>query len=645
MFPFKVHISFCHLLYFGMVLFGNSMQAQTNRIDSLRKLWMLEKNPKHQEKILLALCENNFSLSADSLEKYVQQGLQIADKNSEAAIRFTNFYSFYYFKIGKPAKASLYLDSLLKRTATIPLSPSTLLEIHFHKTISLIRNNEYKEAINAALRMLALAEKNKDTLAVMRSYSLLGWANMELDNETEAIHWLNKGITVSKNEALLANVNSLFLNISSCYNLTDKPDSAHYYVNKGIAYSKQVENLTSEANGLNIRAAIYSRRDLKKEALLDLETALQIRKKIGDLHYIISDMGQLAHYYAYVKQANKGIAIALQGIELAKKSNNLYKLIYIKKGLFKNQEVKKEFKQCTETLVDIIQLKDSLYEKNTEDAIAEMSTKYELKKKENIILQQKNTLLQTKYISIASGISFVLASIIIWLLYRNYKHRQEVRLQRALSEEKLLSIQAIQQAEEKERKRIAADLHDNLGSYAAAISSNIGYLKQSSDGNTNLLIKQLDENAQGMVTQLSDSIWVLKNEHLSITKLADRFKVWLQRMMQNYPQVIYYYTENIEDDLEQTPATTLHLFLILKECITNTLKHSQCSEMHIQLESNPSFQFILEDNGIGLDVNKLNAGNGIENIRYRAKQCNVQVSWDKLEPSGTRVQLISNTTN
>ena len=105
----------------------------------------------------------------------------------------------------------------------------------------------------------------------------------------------------------------------------------------------------------------------------------------------------------------------------------------------------------------------------------------------------------------------------------------------------ICSLQAIKQAEEKERKRIAADLHDNLGSYAAAISSNIRYLKGNNHEENQLIVAQLDENAKGIVTQLSDSIWVLKNEQLSITKLADRFKAWTQRIIQNYPHVKYFY--------------------------------------------------------------------------------------------------------
>ncbi len=60
-------------------------------------------------------------------------------------------------------------------------------------------------------------------------------------------------------------------------------------------------------------------------------------------------------------------------------------------------------------------------------------------------------------------------------------------------------------AEEAERKRIAADLHDNLGSYAAAISSNTKSIKESPNGSTSTIV-QLEENAQNMVTHFVYSV-------------------------------------------------------------------------------------------------------------------------------------------
>jgi signal transduction histidine kinase len=628
-----------------IVLFVTNTWGQTRRIDSLRVVYYSNSAPEVKHQTLIQLCENYYSLSADSLNKYIEAGLRQSEANSNDHFRFKNFYSFCFLKQGKAEEANRYSDSLMKRAITLAVDPSIQLEMLHYKTAILIRNNKYKEAIQSALKLLAEAEKVKDTALNLRACSLLGWANMELENEKEAIKWLNKGIHFTQNASLLQQVNSLYLNIASCYNLTFQPDSALYNINIGLRYAEEVENLTSVANALNIRAAIYSRANNTKAALKDLENALVVRQKVGDLYYLISDMGLLSHYYAFINQPNKGIEIAQKGITLAIKTKNLYKLIYLKKGLGRNYEVANRTKDYIQILLEVMDLKDSLYEQNTANDLAELQTKYELKKKENIIIQQENTLIRNRYFTVISLLTVLLGGIIIWLSYRHFVNKRQLKMEKELAEEKIHSIQAVKLAEEKERKRIAADLHDNLGSNAAAIASNIDYLKDHAGQLDETIMAQLEENAQAMVTQLGDTIWVLKNEQLPITKLADRFKVWAQRLMQNYPSVTYNYTEHMVDDPNLPPTKVFQLFLILKEGLNNALRHSQCSEIRIHFFSENFLRITLDDNGTGFSPNQATVGNGIENMQKRAAACDMKVEWQHLEPQGTRVMIYGSTTN
>ncbi|MBK7763358.1 MAG: hypothetical protein IPI46_08280 [Bacteroidetes bacterium] len=638
----KIIVLVCYLL---CNLLTNKLVAQTPIIDSLRKALNTNISNKSKQDISLKMCEQYYSLSADSLQRYVTIGLSLSPKNSEAHFQFKNFYCFYYLKLGNASQSILYSDSLLLKIPDTKKNQALRLAITYNKSIGLIRNNQYQEAIQLALQFLEGAEKTKDTLSVLKAYTILGWVNMELDNDHEAVNWLRKGLQYSKNITLISNASSIFNNLASCYETRRQYDSALYFVNQGLRYSMQVENLGNHANALNIRADIYSKTNKIKEAQKDLEDALIIRQKIGDLPYIIADMGQLSRFYASTHQTEKGISIALEGIELAKQSKNISKLIYVYQGLAKNYQEANRSKEQTDVLKNIIILKDSLYLKNSAAAIAEMVTKYELQKKENIIIQQENKLIRNRYFSIGTALAFLLAGIIAWLVYRNYTHIQKRKMQEVLAEEKINTFKAIKLAEEKERKRIAADLHDNLGSYAAAITSNIRYLKEPGHVDMLTTITQLDENAQGIVTQLSDTIWILKNEYLPITKLADRFKLWAQRMMENYPDIAYFYQEDIEDDIELTPVKILNIFLILKECLNNALKHSSCSEIHISIRSNRELEIKIADNGIGISSLTNSQGSGLENVKHRAHECGMKVSWENILPKGTCVNLYMPTTN
>jgi len=621
------------------MLIGICSKAQTHKLDSLRNGFQHASNENDRKKIVMAICEQTYSLSADSLLKYLNIGLQLFKPASKEYIRLKNYYCFYLFKSGKIKEGLELNDSLIQNTIDKKNIDDLGMDILAARCSGLIRNGENKEAIAQCFEMLQFAEPVKDTAGIIKAYNLLGWSNMELEQYNDAIKWLKKAMLYSVTSTYLERIGVIYANMASCYNNINRPDSAFYFIDLALKYSRSSENLTSLANSLNIRADMFINKKDYEAAEKDMKEALEVRQHIGEPLYIISDMAQLSSFYASTGQTEKGIEIAKNGIEIAKKANNLTKLIFLYTALGENYKKAHLMNEYSESLETIAGLKDSLYKNNSSNAIAEMEAKYELQKKENIIIKQKYALNRSQYISIGTSVFFILCLLLIWALYRNYRLTQKRKMELAMAEQKLLSYKAVEQAEEKERKRIAADLHDNLGSYAAAITANVKNLKEENNSNADPILAQLDENAQNMVTQLGDTIWVLKNEQLPITKLADRFKAWTQRLIQNYPQVKYHYAEHIVDDIEFTPAKILHIFLILKECVNNALKHSECSDLIINFFSEGNWVISIEDNGKGFESNNITKGDGMANIKRRAAECGWTVEWKNLEPSGTLVVI------
>ena len=107
------------------------------------------------------------------------------------------------------------------------------------------------------------------------------------------------------------------------------------------------------------------------------------------------------------------------------------------------------------------------------------------------------------------------------------------------------------EARETERKRIAADLHDNLGAYAASIASNIDNLKSSQPGLATVpALGDLRSNAQEMVSQLNDTIWVMKKDALALTAISDRLKIFMQRIASAYPAI----SLDVLEDISRTTS-------------------------------------------------------------------------------------------
>ena len=627
------------IVYLLLFFITVTVPAQTNRIEIFRNLYEKANSPNEKKQFALNMCEQYQSLSSDSLLRYIKIGKEYSQPGSDDYRQFQNYYSAYLFKIGKLAQGLSLSDSLVDLSEFKTDPGAVSMSIIAIRCGGLIRNGQNKDAIEQSFLLLQAAEKLKDTLNVLKAYTLLGWANMELDQNYDAIKWLNAGIHYTADPAFIDKKYNLFSNIAACYDNVGKSDTALYYVTLALKYSSLNDNLTSLANAWNIRATIHINTGEYAAAEQDMKEAIAVRQQIGDMLYVTSDMASLSSLYAFTNQTDKGIDIAKKGIVIAENGNNLSKLIFLYSSLGENYQKSKQQEQYDSTLEIIIKLKDSLFKKSSGEAIAEMEVKYNLQKQQNIIITQNYALTRSRYLVIGSTLLFLLGLVLIWILYRNYRLTQRRKMELAVAEQKSLSIKAVETARENERKRIAADLHDNLGSYAAAITANVKYLCEKQGTGDDVLLAQLDENAQSMVTQLSDTIWVLKNEHLPFTVLADRFKAWMLRLMQNYPNIQYHYSENINDDIEFTPVRILNIFLILKECVNNAVKHSNCTALKIDFYSKEGWRISIEDNGRGFGTTYISKGSGVDNIKNRAKESGWTVEWQKVTPTGTRVVI------
>ena len=211
-------------------------------------------------------------------------------------------------------------------------------------------------------------------------------------------------------------------------------------------------------------------------------------------------------------------------------------------------------------------------------------------------------------------------------------------------EERRLSLRAVQLAEERERQRIAADLHDNLGAYAASIASNIDNLNYSPSNNGEAL-RELRSNALAIVSQLADSIWALKKDALPLTAISDRVKVFISRIQKSYPDTQITVEEGIRMDHILPTSQAFHLYRILQEAISNALRHSQASHIRVIFTGDDdAWEVSVFDNGIGInEPGNAGAGNGVTNMKERSREAGWTITWSRIPAGGTRVHVVPTT--
>ncbi len=618
--------------------------AQTKAIDSLKKNIQHAVSKEEKIKAVFALCDLGYTLHPDTLLYYADIANSIAAQTNDI---HDEVQAMYYISGALTTKALIdsslkVADRCLEILTTKVDDPALKANVLNQKGRCYVRKNQYKEAIDMAYQVIALAEKNNDVLLQVKAKTLIGWAYLEMDQLKDALSWHLKALNTTTDTVLLGKYAILFANLATNYNGLGQTDSAFYYINKGIRFARRYENLFALSNCLAIQSELFVKSGQAKLSEPILKEVVAIRKLIGDPFYIASDMSQLGFYYAHYGQPEKGVAICEEGIAIAKQYKLDTKLFFLYGSLADSYKAMGNTAKYAEVLENIIALKDSVFQKNSAEALAEMQARYDLQKKETLIIQQKLDINRKNYLFYGSLLVLFFALLISWLLFREYKKRQKIKLLQMQEEEKILSVIAVTKAEENERKRIAADLHDNLGAYAAAIASNVDQLSLQNS----VPLQELKTNSQSIVSQLNDTIWVLKKDNLSLTAISDRIKIFIQRIQPSYPHVNIDVVERINSDILMAPTHAFHLFQVTQEAIINALKHSNSKHVMVYVESDKQWRITISDEGDGIAPQKIkmSRGNGLMNMRNRSKDAGWNIEWEQNEPTGTNV-VISSTTN
>jgi signal transduction histidine kinase len=636
-----------YLLFFLFAV-GRGYKAggQTVFIDSLERIVKTAPG-KEKLKDIVVLAEQ--TINPDSLLPYVIIAENIAAKTKDKSDLHQAAYvrTYYYVRKNVTDSALVVLESLLKDLEGNKDNEKFYLNLLFFKAKIFDRANQFTKALAQLVEVIQKAEVVKDTLLQIQAKTGIGWVQMEMGQYKESLKWLRLAMSVSADKKFYKNYGALYSNLASTHNSLGNTDSAVYYINIAINDARENNNLLFLATALSMQAKIFS--DNKKPQLAEapLSEVLSIRKKINDPFYTVFDMSNLASYYARNNQTAKGIALCKEGIALAKESGLSSQLLMIYQALAANYKAADSISEYGHTLEHIITLKDSFNNLNSSKQVAELMAASETQKRQKEIVEQKLTLTKKNYWLFGSALFIIMAAIIGWLAFNNYRRKQTLKMQLALEEEKRLSAKAIIDAEEQERKRIAADLHDNLGAYAAAIASNLDHLSITgvTDSHT-VPLQELRNNSQSIVSQLGDTIWALKKDALSLTAISDRLKVFIQRIQPSYPGIAFDVIENIEVDHLLPPSQAFHLFQISQEAIINALKHSGAKKIMVLIESDHQWNIRITDNGKGMTDDHTNqrSGNGLTNMQHRAKEGGWLIDWLNNAEGGTTV-AISPTTN
>ena len=222
------------------------------------------------------------------------------------------------------------------------------------------------------------------------------------------------------------------------------------------------------------------------------------------------------------------------------------------------------------------------------------------------------------------------------------KELQKQHIEKLLQDQEIIGLDAMIEGQEKERQRLANDLHDHLGSILATLKLHFENFRTKSDklhdGDTMLTkADDLIEEAYQKVRSLAHSrnAGVKAQEGLlpAIRNLAAKVSILNKLQIQVEDHGMH---QRLDNSLEIT------IFRIVQELITNIIKHALASEVTLYLTHHGDrINIMVEDNGVGFDISRIKAkeGMGLYSIQKRIENLGGQVSIDSIKDKGTTVIL------
>ena len=280
-------------------------------------------------------------------------------------------------------------------------------------------------------------------------------------------------------------------------------------------------------------------------------------------------------------------------------------------------------------------------------AIRDIDAKYQTKEHKTQIAGLQNDMKKG-----GAVIVFLLGLLILFVLgYKNLNKKKKIveqekqieihKLENVLKEQELHEIDKILEGQEKERVKIAHDLHDNLGSLLATVKLNFNNLKQQQNktiedkdqlfDKTDLLIEEAYQKVRTIAHTKNAGVMANQGLLSAVKNIAKKVSIPGKLKVEVIP---FGLEERLENSLE------IAIFRMIQEILTNAIKHAKATEIVIHLtQHDDSLNILIEDNGKGFNPKTIDKkeGMGLPNIEKKVEQMGGVLSIDSFEKRGTSI--------
>ncbi|AEV99396.1 hypothetical protein A4D02_26530 [Niastella koreensis] len=533
--------------------------------------------------------------------------------------------------------------------------------LHAYGTLQQMKGDE-KAAMDVFVnKALPVAKQSEDDFLIGNVEKAIATVFMNADRREDAAQYLMRAIdhierSTIDNAIRIETVVEVNVYAAENYVYGHKLDSAKIYLDKAARILAPKPNSNLYLTYYYAEGAYFDRRKQYGAAVASFDKGIALGKNEPRAAYAIKRL-MIAKYKALL--SNKDYKAAL--VVMQEVVNNPLVIVTDKriyyKDLAETYAITGNKSAAYDWASKYIALSDSLYDAKFQNDIIELEKKYNnAENQKKIMLLQaakekadlkgrNNQLLAFLF----AGFSIFLLALAVlgWLYYRNSRklvaqkelsHQQELA---AVSQQQQLKLAAaLLQGEERERKRLAGDLHDGLGGMLAGVKINLSRLSPTTTEDAiakdlPVIINQLDRSVNELrriARNMMPESLVSSGLEIALKEICESFTAPnLQVDFQAY---------NVEKNIAQDMQVTI--FRIVQELLTNAVRHAGATAILVQCSQNENtFYITIEDNGKGFKTGQIDVakGIGLTNVKNRVGYLKGNLEIESSPGAGTTINI------
>jgi len=437
--------------------------------------------------------------------------------------------------------------------------------------------------------------------------------------------------------------------IGQCFERERKLPEADQKFKESLAIFTGRSDTINMSNVLNNLGYLYTRTN-KKLTLQYYEAslALLLAYSIPDTNGLIGILANVANQHNILKDFAKATSGTRRALFLSQKGNVNEYLSQIYSQL---SDIYTQTGQADSAIKYAAAFQNEVERKFSDEMASNFSklqTQFEIDLRE----QQKATLLKENEVKAQKLIRYQILIVsllvvvgLLILVFWLFKNRQKIIQKRKLDEERWLQQElkskAVIEAEERERQRIARELHDGVGQQLSAARLHLSALEgkfESSQIKEEMLLTNAISMMDDAVKEVRSVAHAMLANALLKQGLAGAVRDFIQKI--NNGGLIKIELEISGLDQKLDPIVESMLFRIIQEIMSNIIRHSGANQVTIQLHRQETeLVLMVEDNGIGFDPTVVSGNAGLQNMRSRVAYINGTFELDSSPERGTTISV------